>query len=66
MGEGRLGGAEGLEAGAGFASGPDPSPGRQRPRGRGGKPAPGWVGLMRSEGTRRRGIRPGLGRGVGP
>lgn len=30
------------------------------------KLAPGWVGLGGLAGTRRRGIRPGLGRGVGP
>lgn len=30
------------------------------------KASPGWVGLGRAEGLRRRGVRPRLGSGVGP
>lgn len=69
-GEGRRGGAEGQEAGAGgrergsLGAGPWTwQGGAQRLW---SKPASGWVGLGRAEGLRRRGIRPGLGSGVGP
>lgn len=58
----------GKEAGvggeAGFASEPGFLAWQQGAARPWGKSVPGWVGLRRAEDTRRRGGRPGLGRGV--